>query len=55
MLGLIGVVYATYFLGGVAIALGPGQLILAALPKPGADARAAASVAYGCLGSLTVS
>jgi cytochrome c biogenesis protein CcdA len=32
-------VFAVYLLGGVAIALGPGQLILALVPKPNAEAR----------------
>jgi cytochrome c biogenesis protein CcdA len=32
-------VFAVYFLGGAAIALGPGQLVLALLPHPGAHLR----------------
>jgi cytochrome c biogenesis protein CcdA len=32
-------VFLVYLAGGAAIALGPGQLLLALVPKPGADAR----------------
>ena len=32
-------VFLVYLLGGIAIALGPGQLLLALIPKPGHDVR----------------
>jgi cytochrome c biogenesis protein CcdA len=32
-------VFAVYFIGGAAIALGPGQLILSLVPSPGPDTR----------------
>lgn len=40
-------VFATYLLGGVAVALGLGQLILAAVPRPGATARAVGEIVVG--------
>lgn len=42
-------VFAAYFLGGVVIALGPGQLVLSALPKPGREARAIGEVVVGAV------
>jgi cytochrome c biogenesis protein CcdA len=35
VLEFTGAVFAVYFLGGVAIALGPGQLLLSLIPHPG--------------------
>ena len=32
-------VFAVYLIGGAAVALGPGQLLLSLIPKPGRDAR----------------
>jgi cytochrome c biogenesis protein CcdA len=42
-------VFLVYFLGGVAIALGPGQLILSLVPHPDRNATAALEVAAGVL------
>jgi cytochrome c biogenesis protein CcdA len=40
-------VFLVYFLGGVAIALGPGQLVLSLVPHPGPDAKATLEVIAG--------
>ena len=40
-------VFAVYFLGGVAIALGPGQLLLSLIPHPGLHARSAIEIIAG--------
>jgi len=40
-------VFAVYFLGGAAIALGPGQLILSLVPSPGRDTRHAIEIVAG--------
>jgi cytochrome c biogenesis protein CcdA len=40
-------VFVVYFVGGVAIALGPGQLILSLVPRPDRNATAALEVAAG--------
>jgi len=40
-------VFAAYLLGGVAIVLGPGQLIISSVPKPGREARAIGEVVVG--------
>lgn len=42
-----GAVFLVYFLGGAAIALGPGQLVLSLVPRPDRNARAALEVAAG--------
>ena len=40
-------VFAVYFLGGVAIALGPGQLLLSLIPHPGLAARSTIEIIAG--------
>jgi cytochrome c biogenesis protein CcdA len=40
-------VFVVYFLGGVAIALGPGQLVLSLVPHPDRDAKALLEVIAG--------
>ena len=40
-------VFAVYLVGGAAIALGPGQLLLSLVPKPDADARHVLEVVAG--------
>ena len=40
-------VFAAYLLGGLAIALGPGQLIISSVPKPGRVARSIGEIAVG--------
>lgn len=40
-------VFAAYLLGGLAIALGPGQLIISSVPKPGPVARSIGEIAVG--------
>jgi cytochrome c biogenesis protein CcdA len=40
-------VFAVYFLGGAAIALGPGQLLLSLIPHPHRDARHAIEIIAG--------
>jgi cytochrome c biogenesis protein CcdA len=40
-------VFAVYFLGGVAIALGPGQLLLALIPRPHHTVRFVIEIAVG--------
>ena len=40
-------VFVVYFLGGAAIALGPGQLLLSLVPHPGAVARHTLEIAAG--------
>ncbi|MGI8413053.1 MAG: GAP family protein [Solirubrobacteraceae bacterium] len=40
-------VFGVYLLGGAAIALGPGQLILSLLPHPGREARSIAEIVAG--------
>jgi cytochrome c biogenesis protein CcdA len=40
-------VFAVYFLGGVAIALGPGQLLLALIPHPGRHVAHIAEIVAG--------
>lgn len=40
-------VFAVYLLGGVLIALGPGQLLLSLVPKPDADARHVLEIVVG--------
>lgn len=42
-------VLAVYFVGGLMIALGPGQLALALVPEPDAHTRATLEVIAGCL------
>jgi cytochrome c biogenesis protein CcdA len=45
--------FAVYFIGGVLIALGPGQLLLSVLPSPGAQTRAILETVAGGLLLLT--
>jgi cytochrome c biogenesis protein CcdA len=40
-------VFAVFFIGGAAIALGPGQLLLSLVPKPNRDARHIIEVVVG--------
>ena len=40
-------VFLVYFLGGAAIALGPGELILSLVPNPDQDAKAVLEVVVG--------
>ena len=40
-------VFAVFFIGGAAVALGPGQLLLSLVPKPGRDARHIIEVVVG--------
>ncbi len=40
-------VFGVYFVGGAAIALGPGQLVLSLLPHPGREARGIAEIVAG--------
>jgi hypothetical protein len=42
-------VFVAYLLGGVLLLLGPGQLLLAALPRPGAHKRHLLEVGGGAL------
>jgi cytochrome c biogenesis protein CcdA len=42
-------VFAVYLLGGLAIALGPGQLIISSVPKPGRVARSIGEIALGAV------
>jgi cytochrome c biogenesis protein CcdA len=42
-------VFTAYLLGGVAVAVGPGQLILANLPRPGHEARSIGKLVVGVL------
>ncbi len=40
-------VFAVFFIGGAAVALGPGQLLLSLVPKPGREARHIIEVVVG--------
>ncbi|MGI8428818.1 MAG: GAP family protein [Solirubrobacteraceae bacterium] len=42
-------VFVVYLVGGAAIALGPGQLVLSLLPHPGREARSIAEIAAGAV------
>ena len=42
-------VFLVYFIGGLAIALGPGQLLLSLVPKPDRDARQVLEVIAGAV------
>jgi cytochrome c biogenesis protein CcdA len=42
-------VFAVYFIGGAAIALGPGQLILSLVPSPGPDTRHVIEIVAGAV------